>query len=743
VNRALSDLVGKPPEQLVHVSAFDELTHPDDRAADAAAFEELVAGRRDRDRHEKRFLLADGRGVWANLIFSLLRDEHGEPQFVLCMAEDITERRQAEQALRESEARLRAIFDEADLTISLADAATGSVVAANCALLDLVGRAPEELAHVSTFDALTHPDDREADAELYAELAAGKRERYRQEKRYLLDDGRVVWTSLIFTLLRDERGEPQFVLCMGEDVTERHAAEAARHESEARFQAIFDNVGVGIALNDLEGNAIETNRAYQQMLGCTADELSQLGMFARLTHPDDRDADEALYNELVTGKRSRYRWQEKRYLLRDGRVVWADLKMWLLRDAEGRPLFVLGLAEDVTERKRAEETHARLETELRQAQKLEAIGQLAGGVAHDFNNLLTAIEGYAEFALLALPDGGDEARNDLEEILRTAGRATELTRQLLAFGRKQVLQPQVLGLDAVVHETERMLRRLIGEHIELRVSLDAEHGHVRVDPGQLEQVLVNLAINARDAMRSGGILTIETRNVDLGGEESMQAELLPPGPYVMLTVSDTGHGMDAETVSRAFEPFFTRKDTGEGTGLGLSTVYGIVTQSGGSISLESKPGEGATCTILLPRIEAPAVPQRDSAPSGLPRGSETVLVVEDEEVVRRLVSRMLERQGYEVLVAATAEEALERFEQAGGHVDLLLTDLVMPGGGGQELAEELHARAPDLAVLTMSGYSKESHGGDRPVAGPFIEKPFPANRLVRLVREVLDGHEGA
>ncbi len=378
--------------------------------------------------------------------------------------------------------------------------------------------------------------------------------------------------------------------------------------------------------------------------------------------------------------------------------------------------------------------------QLRQAQKMEAVGRLAGGVAHDFNNLLTAIMGYSDLLMSGLAEG-DPRRGDLEQIKHAADRAASLTRQLLAFSRRQVLQPRVLDLNAVVGSIEKMLQRLIGEDIDLVTVLDPALGRVKADPGQLEQILMNLAVNARDAMPQGGKLTIETTNVELDGAYAGQHVAVRPGSYVMMAVSDTGCGMDAETRSHLFEPFFTTKEVGKGTGLGLATVYGIVKQSGGSIWAYSEPGRGATFKIYLPRFEESAGAQVVVAPPAKSvGGSETILLVEDDEAVRSLAGDVLQRHGYTVLEARHGAEALVISERHAGPIALMLTDVVMPGKRGHEVAGQLAAGRPDMKVLYMSGYTDNGivHQGVLDAGMAFLAKPFTPSALARKVREVLD-----
>jgi PAS domain S-box-containing protein len=514
---------------------------------------------------------------------------------------------------------------------------------------------------------------------------------------------------------------------------------AQLRDSEERFRAMFDSAAIGTGVLDLEGRIVTSNRALEQMLGYGKDDLSRLSA-AELTHPDDRDRELELFGELTAGKREEYRL-EKRVLSKSGEVVWAHHTVSLVRDAFTKPKFAIAMLEDITPRKQAEDERVRLESQLRQAQKMEAVGQLAGGVAHDFNNLLTAIRGYSEFALSRVGDDPG-LQKDIEEIAKSAERASSLTRQLLAFSRKQLLQPRILQLNDVVSEVDKMLRRLIGEDIEVVTIFGRALGRVKADPGQIEQVLVNLVVNARDAMPEGGKLTIETSNVDLDEERAAQHEALAPGRYVMLAVHDTGHGMDAETRSRLFEPFFTTKEQGKGTGLGLATVYGIVKQSGGYVIVDSEPGGGATFKVYLQRLEAgvdePEPLVRIDADR--PSGSETVLLVEDEEVVRNLVREILERNGYAVLEARNGAEALELGQSSADPIHLLVTDVVMPKMSGRDLAERLVAIHPETRVLYMSGYT-DGAISEQSVLDPrtdFLLKPFTFDDLAQKVRKVLD-----
>ena len=508
-------------------------------------------------------------------------------------------------------------------------------------------------------------------------------------------------------------------------------SEAALRESEERFRSVVENASDLITVMTPEGVIEYESPSLERLLGWRPEELIGKSIMDYL-HPDDgarltdaiakRLAEPATVNPPV----------EFRVRARDGswRVLAATSRV---SRSETGAVTLVATSRDVTERRALEE-------QLRQAQRLESIGRLAGGVAHDFNNLLTVIGGRAQLLLSRLRPG-DPTRRDVELIQKTGARAAQLTQQLLAFSRRQVLQPKILDLNEVVTGLESMLRRLIGEHIELVTGLARGLGTVRADPGQLEQVIMSLVLNARDAMPTGGRLTIQTATAVLGAQDPVGFEAVEPGPYALLMVSDTGVGMDEETRAHIFEPFFTTKDVGKGTGLGLATVHGIVRQSGGHITVESEPGRGTTFAIYLPEVHGAPVPQEPSqALEDAPRGVETILLVEDEAEVRDLAHDILELGGYRVLEAATPEEAERICRDEQSPIHLLLTDVVMPHMGGRVLAERLTAARPAMRVLYMSGYTDDTivHHGVLGQGSAFLPKPFTPNDLSRKVRAVLD-----
>ena len=495
--------------------------------------------------------------------------------------------------------------------------------------------------------------------------------------------------------------------------TARKQAEAALEESERVYRSTFDDAPIGVAHASLTGTFLRVNRYLCQLLGYAPEELTRLDFIA-ITHPEEVERDLAALRALAADQMPRYT-REKRYRRKDGSVV---LAVSVHRDRLGEALFFIAAVEDLTERKR-------LEQELRQAHKMEAIGRLAGGIAHDFNNLLTAIDGYAGLVLEQLTD--DAVRKDVEEIRGGCRSAASLTRQLLVFSRRQTVRPQIADINVVARRMEGLLRRLIGEHIEIAWRLGSPIDRVTVDTGQIEQVILNIALNGRDAMPGGGTLTIETANV-----------LTETGPHVMLAIGDTGAGIDETAREHLFEPFYTTKEPGSGTGLGLATVYGIVKQSGGAISIDSERGSGTTFNILLPSaVASDELSDSPTVSSVSLDGTETILLVEDQPEVLAVAREALTRHGYTVIVATNADEALT-LDLEYPNVDLLVTDVVMPGMSGTELARRFRGARPGSTVLFISGYVDGGTAQHGAMPSPLVPKPFDGQALLRKVRELLD-----
>ena len=508
--------------------------------------------------------------------------------------------------------------------------------------------------------------------------------------------------------------------------------EKTLRETEQRFRIVFNESPLGIALVGVDGRPSLANEALQKILGYTGEELSRMH-FTDFTHPDDCGMDLVLYQQLIRGERKSYQI-EKRFIRKDGNPVCARLSVSAAREAGGQVSFAIAMVEDITERRR-------LETQFIEAQKMEVVGQLASGIAHDFNNILSVIIGYSDLLVK-----GIEAENPLqkfaEEIRSAAERAARLTQQLLVFSRKQTVQPVVLDLNVVVQDMDKMLRRLIDEHIEMTMISEKHLGHIKADAGYLGQVLMNLVINGRDAMPDGGRLTITTSNVAIDEGHTSTHKNAKPGNYVMLSVQDTGVGMTDEVKGHLFEAFYTTKPAGKGTGLGLATCQAIVEQCVGHISFTSEVGKGTTFRIYFPRVDEPLDSDTHFVQAGpLPRGTETLLVVEDDQSVRHLARGILEAQGYQVLSAVNGQDALRVVhEHRGAAIRLVLTDVMMPLMGGKAMAEWLKTTYPDLKILFTSGYTDNTiaHHGVLDAGVEFLAKPYTPATLVRKVRAILD-----
>lgn len=635
------------------------------------------------------------------------------------------------RTLAESEARYRLLAEHAtDLIARHSTDGRYQYVSPSIALL--TGYEPRELIGRNPFEFI-HPDDIELVRDAHRDMLMGIR---RGSTRFRLrhKNGNYVWVDTRGRAVVGDDGTVGEFVTVSRDVSDRKASEDVLRRQALLFENLYD----GVILMDEGGFIVDWNPAAERIFGYTRDDMigRSPGM---LQHPDERPYLESeIFERVILDGR----WQgEFRFQRKDGDGGTVEEVVVRLHDSAGRFAGMLGVNRDITRRRQMESALQESEERLRQAQKMEAVGRLAGGIAHDFNNLLTAITSNAEFALAGLARGTPQ-HAEVEEIRRAAERAAALTRQLLAFSRRQVMQPKVLDLNTVIADAERMFRRLIGEHIELITTLDPTIAMVTADPGQLEQVLLNLVVNARDAMPNGGTLSIDTALVIVDEALAQRFPGLHVGPFVRLRVRDTGIGMAEDMRQRIFEPFFTSKETGKGTGLGLSTAYGIVRQSHGHIYVDSVPGFGTVFTLYLP--STPRVEEVEQIEPVAPRpraiGSGTVLLAEDEDAVRMPVRRILERHGYSVLEAHHGAEALRLYDQAAGHVDLVVTDVVMPEMGGQELVERIRARHGELKVLFMSGYTEDAIATHGVLAqgAAFIEKPFTIEKFVQAVRDLLD-----
>jgi PAS domain S-box-containing protein len=629
--------------------------------------------------------------------------------------------------LAEREELFRLISENAADMIAVVDM-DGRRIFNSDAYQKILGYSAEELKNSSSMDQI-HPDDRER---VKAAAAEARRTGIGKNLEYRIRHKNGTWLVLESTssVIGNATGVPEKLVIVNRDITARKQASEALRLSELSFRSAIENAPYGIYRAQTSGKLLLANPALQKMLGYESQaEMLELNL---ITDVYVDPLEHKRVNELFTNQKEftdvQVDWKRK-----DGKPIKARCTGWFVKSAaEGAAYFEV-FAEDVTEK-------WLLERQLRMAQKMEAVGRLSGGIAHDFNNLLGVIIGYSQVLKRTLPPGTAFLEH-AEEIEKAGQRAATLTRQLLAFSRQQVLAPAVLNLNSLISEMEKMLPRLIGEDIEIVISLDPAIGSVKADQGQLEQVVMNLAVNARDAMPDGGKVVITTSNVSLDEAWTRLHPGSKVGDYVMLSVADTGTGIDSETLAHIFEPFFTTKERGKGTGLGLATVYGVVKQSGGYVWVESAPGKGAAFQIYLPRIEeAVSVPERVAPIVEAFRGAETILLVEDADALRKLTHMLLEQHGYRVLVAANGAAALQLVEEKPESVNLLLTDVIMPGLNGRALAERLQLRQPGLKVLYMSGYTDDAivDHGVLAAGTHLLHKPFSEESLIHKVREVLD-----
>jgi len=651
------------------------------------------------------------------------------PGLHLSILRDVTQRKLAEAALRVSEARYRRIVDTTSEGVWMYDA-SGITTFMNPRMAGLLGCTPENAVGQHILSFVAESASEQAQKRLARGfIGVGERGDLRLQRR----DGSELWVSMRAAPLFDAAGNFESALALLTDITERRGAEETRN----LLASIVESSDDAIISHGVDGIIRTWNRGAQALTHYSAEEA--VGQSIEILHAPEQMARLIAERQRVDHGLKLEQF-EMLALRKDGTCVDVSITSSVLTNDDGRIQGASIIARDISDRKKAEGALRRAEEQLRQSQKMEAIGSLAGGVAHDFNNLLSIILSYTSFVMAQL-EPADLRFLDLVEVHKAGLRATQLTRQLLAFSRQQVLQPVVLDLNAVLAGVEKMLARLLREDIQLSLLTESLEGKVYADPGQLEQVLMNLVVNARDAMPDGGSLTIETSNVTIDQSYTAEHRGVAPGKYALLAVTDTGTGMDAATKERIFEPFFTTKDKSKGTGLGLSTVYGIVQQSGGHIWVYSELGKGSTFKVYLPKTdrEVEASTAREESVGTLD-GVETVLLVEDEEQVRVIMRSILRKRGYTVLEAQNGGEAFLVCEQFTGKINLLLTDVVMPRMSGRQLAERLVLLRPDMKVLYVSGYTDDTvvHHGVLDAGVEFLQKPIMPDALLKKVRHVLD-----
>lgn len=726
-NQTFSHITGYTIEELCAMPRIWAIVHPEDREETERRSIERSLGIDIHNPHEFRLIRKDGNVRW-QLARGNKIEINGMPAIQVVMI-DITERKLAELALKESEDRFRLITNTIDEIFYIFDAETGKALYLSPAFERIWGFPLEKaLNRDEPFIGWVHPEDLDKVMN-WGPLLKSTREPLSYEYRIVRADGsvRYIWDKG-YPILNKE-GEVQFFVGTGRDVTEWRLADKALRESEEYLKSLINCIGDPIVVKDRNHQIILLNDALCAITGLSPEELMGtngcMGFTPELTEAIWKDEEEV----FVTGKE-----HLTEDVLRNphGQSRTLMTKKSLLTDKNGNRQLVLAIR-DISEYKR-------LEAQFLQSQKMEAIGVLAGGVAHDFNNLLNVINGYSELILDELLSE-DPMRRDIEQIRDAGQRAAALTSQLLAFGRKQIMQLEIIDLNLIITQMSAMLRRLIGEDIEFIINPLPDLGMIHADPSKIQQVILNLVVNARDAMPEGGMLALETSNVNFEEAYIENSPVADPGDYVMMAISDNGMGMDASTQARIFEPFFTTKDKGKGSGLGLATVYGIVKQSGGHIWVYSEPGKGTTIKIYFLRVEEkralPMAPQIQKSDS---MGSETILVVEDEAAVRTLAVRILTDNGYHILEASQGSEALRIAREFQGKIDIVVTDVIMPGMSGKAMVAQLEPERPDIKVLYISGYTDNAivHHGILDSNVDFLQKPFSIEGLARKVREVLD-----
>ncbi len=670
----------------------------------------------------------DGTEFLIYLSTSMVRDERQQPIFLVGIAADLTERKRVEEEIYRSKQMLQLVLDnipqrvfwkDRDFRYIGCNKAFASDASASHPR-EVIGRNDYELPWKENAD-LYRSDDRQVMETGSSKLA--------YEEPQVREGGRPLWLRTNKVPLHDRQGQIIGVLGTYEDITEQRRAEQALRASEEKYRKFFEEDLSGVYISTPDGSLLACNPTFLQIFGFNSLEEAMTTDLASL-YPARGDRQVFLRRLKENRKLER---QEVEARSKDGKPIFLIESAFGVFDDRAELVEIKGYLFDNTVRKKLEE-------QFRQSQKMEAVGRLAGGIAHDFNNLLTCINGYSELLILKM-DKNDPSRRFVQEIYAAGERAAKLTRQLLAFSRRQILQPEIVDFNSVVQGLEHMIRRLIGEDIDLCVVPARNLGQVRADPGQIEQVIMNLVVNARDAMPHGGHLIIQTADVELDEGFVLEHTGAKAGKYVMLSVRDNGCGMSPEIRSHLFEPFFTTKELGKGTGLGLSTVYGIVKQSDGYIAVDSEEGVGTSFAIYLPRVEGlPDSDGKKCATDAPPQGCETILLVEDEPSVLELAQSLLRRRGYHVISAHDGPTALKICDENTAPISLLITDVVMPKMGGQELAREIMARRPDIKVLFVSGYSEEAilNQGLLETGTAFLQKPFTADALPRIVREILD-----
>ena len=733
LNGAVQKIFGRSKEEFLKApDLWFSITHPDDQDK-ARSLPDMIL-RKGNHAHERRIIRSeDGHIRW---VLDRGKAIYGDDDQIIRidgLTTDITEEKLAEQTLWNTAARFKALVENSTDVVLILDE-EGLFRYSSPTTRKILDYVSEQIVGRNIFDFI-HEDD-------ISKVMAGYQMALQEpglslpEIEFRLRHNNGEWRTVAATITNLlESSTISGVLVNCHDITERTQANEALRKSEEHFRLIFELAPTGMGITTVEGRLLKLNQSYCDTLGYSSDELLGRNL-AEITHPDDIMVEQVFIQQVLHSEIPYYQ-VEKRYIHKNGQTINVILQATLMRDDDNQPLHFIVQIIDITE-------HRKLEEQYRQSQKMEAIGQLAGGMAHDFNNLLTVITGYTQFLQFRYSDD-EKLGTDLDEIQQASERASRLTRQLLAFSRRQMLKPEILDLNEIVVNIDKMLRRLIGENIEFQTMLAVDLNHANVDPGQIELVIVNLIVNARDAMPRGGQLSIKTANVFLNGDDLTSHSEIEAGHYVMLAVRDTGEGMDKETLMHIFEPFFTTKGVDKGTGLGLATVYGIIRQSKGHIVVESEPGQGTTFKMYFKAYfsqnnEDKLSNASDELSKNFSSGNETILLVEDESIVRKMIQNILNESGYTILEASNGEEAVQIVERQAASINMLITDLVMPKMSGRELGLYVEEKYPAMKILYISGYADNSliNPESLTLGNSFLQKPFSPLALTKKVREMLD-----
>jgi PAS domain S-box-containing protein len=729
VNDELCRMLGYSREELSGLN-WEQLTHPDDLEADLEQFERLLSVAIDEYSMKKRFLNKDGSIVWTELSIGCVRRADGTVEYVLALLVDITERKRAEDELHLTQSCIERLAME----VFRIDE-EGQIRYVNARACESLGYSCDELFTMTVFDIdpLLAPQQWLEQRKEIRAKGSGMIETLHRRK-----DGSTFPVEVMINYF--EYGTEHFTFSFATDISERKETEQALRDSEERYRTLINNLP-GVAyrcLNDADWTMFFFSKEIERMTGYPSPDFinNAVRSYASIIHPEDCGLVDLAVQQGVNGHRPFE--MEYRLIRADGTIFWVYEKGQGIFDPAGTLLWRDGVIVDITEQRQAQEEKERLQAQLLQAQKMESVGRLAGGVAHDFNNMLQTILGYSDLSLAQI-EATSPVCEGLMEIRKAAMRSADLTRQLLAFARKQTVIPKILDINDSVAGMLKMLQRLIGEDIDLAWLPGYDLYPVKMDPSQLDQILANLMVNARDAIADTGKITIETKNISLDMVYCANHRGCRPGDYVLLAVSDNGCGMDKETLAQIFEPFFTTKGMGKGTGLGMSTVYGIIKQNNGYVDVSSEPDQGTTIGIYLPSFASETVVTETSSTEELVGGTETVLLVEDEAALLNLGKTILQLLGYTVLTADTPRAAIQLAQEHAGEIHLLITDVVMPEMNGRELAQQLSSLRPAMYCLYMSGYTADviAHHGVLEPGIHFIQKPFSMDDLARTIRETL------